>query len=421
MSFAPVLTRRGSDLYLEDVAIAALAAEFGTPLYAYSRSGLIERARRLERAFGSTPHLIAYSVKSNMNLAVVRTVIEQGMGADVTSLGELERALKAGAEPLKIVFSGVGKRADEIDRALQVGVRMFNLESLEELALVDARAGTLGKVAPISFRLNPNVDARTHPKIATGLRTAKFGIPIEDAALAYSHAKSLANIQVVGVDCHIGSQLTSLEPWSDALARLKDVTLALRQQGHAIELIDVGGGLGVEYSGQDAPPTPEAYADLVKETVGGLAATLVCEPGRSITAEAGVFITSALYRKENSERRFLVVDGGMNDLLRPALYDARMRIETDPERAGERLPVDVVGPVCETSDRFAQGLALPPVEPGDRVVIRDAGAYGFAMASGYNGRPLPAEVMVEGSRAELVRRRQSLEESWSGERMPDWT
>jgi diaminopimelate decarboxylase len=421
MRFREVLTRRQGELHLESVPVRELAERFGTPLYAYSRNGLIERVQRMRDAFGAVPHIIAYSIKSNMNLAVVRTFIEQGTGVDVTSGGELERALKAGADPAKIVFSGVGKRADEIDRALEANVRMLNLESFEELATIDARAAALGKVAPIAFRLNPDVDPKSHPKISTGLRSAKFGIPIEEASTAYSHAKSLGNVRVVGVDCHIGSQLTSLGPMRDAFARIREVCLALREQGHRLELIDIGGGLGVEYSGRDNPPTPEAYAQLATDALGGLEATLVCEPGRSLTAGAGIFVMRALYRKENAERRFLIVDGGMNDLLRPALYEAQMRIETDPLRKGESLPVDVVGPVCETTDRFARDLPLPPVEHGDLVVIRDAGAYGFVMSSTYNGRPLVAELMVDGSRVELVRRRQTVEETWAGERIPDWS
>lgn len=420
MSFREVLTRREAALYLEQVAVADLAERFGTPLYVYSRGALIERVERLRRAFEGAPHLLAYSLKANMNLAIVRTFLDHGCGADVTSRGELERALRAGADPRMIVYSGVGKRADEIERALEVGIRMFNVESLEELITLDARAQALGKVAPISFRLNPDVDPETHPKIATGLRSSKFGIPIEDAAKAYAHAESLPNVRVAGVDCHIGSQMTSLGPLRDALLRIKNVVLALHAQGHRIELIDIGGGLGVEYSGHDDPPTPEAYAALALEVLGGLDATLVCEPGRVLTAGAGIFVTRALYRKQNADRKFLIVDGGMNDLLRPALYQAEMRIETDPLRAGDRAPVDIVGPVCETTDCFAEQRALPNVEPGDLVVIRDAGAYGFAMASGYNGRPLVAEVMVDGSRAELIRRRQTLEETWQGESMPEW-
>lgn len=420
MSYREVLTRRDGALFLEEVAIAELASRHGTPLYVYSRSALSERIDRLERAFGSAPHIIAYSIKSNMNLAVVRTLIERGCGVDVTSLGELERALLAGAEPEKIVYSGVGKRADEIDRGLEVGIRMFNVESLDELAMLDARAGALGAVAPVAFRLNPDVDPLTHPKIATGLRTAKFGIPIEEAAKAYSQARSLENVRVVGVDCHIGSQLTSLAPLREALLRLKAAVAALRGEGHSVDLIDVGGGLGVEYSGSDQPPTLEAYAELVLEVVGGLGAVIVCEPGRSLTAAAGVLITRVLYQKDNGSKRFAVLDVGMTDYLRPMLYGAPIRIEPDLLRPGREAQLDLVGPVCETTDRFAKDFRMGPIENGDLLVIRDTGAYGFAMASTYNGRPLAAEVMVQGDRAELVRRRQTFDETWTGERIPDW-
>lgn len=415
------LARRGGRLFLEEVPLEALAREHGTPLYAYSRSTLIERYTRLDKAFGSAPHLIAYAIKANMNLAVARCFVERGAGVDVTSRGELERALEAGAEPDRIVFSGVGKRADEIDRALEVGIRMLNLESIEELEVANARAGTLGKRAPVSFRLNPDVDPKTHPYISTGMLTSKFGVPMDDAIDAYERAAALPHIDVIGIDCHIGSQLTSLDPIREQLRRVKETALRLRDGGHRIELIDVGGGLGVEYSGHDDPPSMETYAETVLEVVGGLEATVVVEPGRSLTAGAGVLISRVLYRKQNPATRFVVIDAGMNDLLRPALYQAQMRIETDPERDGPRRAVDVVGPVCETTDRFARDRELPPLEQGDLVVFRDAGAYGFAMASAYNGRPLPAEVMVQGERVELVRRRQTIEETWRGEVMPDWS
>ena len=420
MSFADVLSRRDGALCFEDVPVTRLAQEFDTPLYAYSRPGLRERALRLDRAFGDAAHLTAYAIKANMNLAVVRTFLDVGCGVDVTSGGELARALEAGADPAKIVYSGVGKRAHEIDLALRAGVRLFNVESLDELAALDTRAGALGKVAPIAFRLNPHVDAQTHPRISTGLRSHKFGIAIEEAPNAYAHAKSLAHVRVVGVDCHIGSQLTSLEPLRDALRKVKQTVIALREQGQQIELIDIGGGLGVEYSGRDDPPTPEQYVEMALECVGGLDATLVCEPGRSLTAGAGVLITRVLYQKQNEAKRFIVCDAAMNDYLRPALYGSVPRLEHDPERDGPSAPADLVGPVCESSDCFVRDQALRPVRNGDLLVLRDTGAYGFAMASGYNGRPLAAEVMVDGSRVELVRRRQTVQETWTGERIPEW-
>ncbi len=412
------LNRRGERLYLEDVPVARLVEEFGTPLYAYGRTALRERAERFDAAFGDSSHLVTYAIKANMNLAIVHDFARMGLGFDVTSLGELERALRAGGEPDRILYSGVGKRSDEIDRALQVGIRMINLESLEELERVEERARTLETTAPVAFRLNPDVDPKTHPHIATGLRTSKFGIPIEEAGEAYARAKALPHVRVVGVDCHIGSQITSIEPIRDALVRVRDVVKALRADGHEIEIIDAGGGLGVRYSDDDAPPSPEEYVGAIREILGDLDATLIVEPGRSLVAEAGVFITRVLYRKVNGDRRFAVVDGAMNDLLRPALYQAEMHVETDPLRDGPLVPIDVVGPVCESTDRLAKDRALPPLEQGDLVVFRDAGAYGFCMASGYNGRPLPAEVWVEGDRVDLIRERQTIEESWAGERIP---
>lgn len=420
MSFRDVLTRRDRGLSLEEVPVAELVERYGTPLYAYSRSALRERAERIERAFGDAPHLVAYAIKANLNLAVVRTFVDLGFGVDVTSVGELERALRAGAEPARIVYSGVGKGEAELDRALEAGIGMFNVESTEELAALDARARARGAVAPVAFRLNPDVDPRTHPKIATGLRSAKFGIPIEEAREAYGRAKTLGNVRVVGVDCHIGSQLLSLEPLRDAWERVREVTRALRAEGHAIEYIDVGGGLGVDYTGADQPPTPEAYVAQALEVFGDFGATLICEPGRYLTAGAGVLIARVLYLKTNGPKRFAVCDAAMNDYLRPMLYDAEPRAELEPLRDGPPATCDLVGPVCEPTDRFLRDAALPPLASGDLVVLRDAGAYGSAMSSTYNARPLAAEVMVEGARVELVRRRQELEETWAGERMPEW-
>lgn len=420
MSFRDVLTRRDRGLSLEEVPVAELVERYGTPLYAYSRSALRERAERIERAFGDAPHLVAYAIKANLNLAVVRTFVDLGFGVDVTSVGELERALRAGAEPARIVYSGVGKGEAELDRALEAGIGMFNVESTEELAALDARARARGAVAPVAFRLNPDVDPRTHPKIATGLRSAKFGIPIEEAREAYGRAKTLGNVRVVGVDCHIGSQLLSLEPLRDAWERVREVARALRAEGHAIEYIDVGGGLGVDYTGSDQPPTPEAYVAQALEVFGDFGATLICEPGRYLTAGAGVLIARVLYLKTNGPKRFAVCDAAMNDYLRPMLYDAEPRAELEPLRDGPPATCDLVGPVCEPTDRFLRDAALPPLASGDLVVLRDAGAYGSAMSSTYNARPLAAEVMVEGARVELVRRRQELEETWAGERMPEW-
>jgi diaminopimelate decarboxylase len=419
VSVPEALTRRDNRLLFEAVPVARLAEQFGTPLYAYSRRTLVDRAERFERAFANTPHLIAYSIKANMNLAIARGFVSRGFGIDVTSRGELERALRVGVLPSRILFSGPGKRADEIDRALAVGIGMFNVESLEELECIDARGRESGTVAPVAFRLNPDVDPKTHPYIATGLRTSKFGVPIDEAREAYARAKALPHVRVIGVDYHMGSQITSLDPIRDALRRIRRVVLALREDGHRIDFIDVGGGLGVQYTDEDQPPTPEAYVGTIREIVGDLGATLVIEPGRELTANAGITITRVLYRKTNGERRFVIVDAGMNDYLRPALYGSVTRIETDPLRSGPETPVDVVGPICESTDRFAKDRPLPPVLPGDLVVMRDTGAYGSSMSSTYNGRPLVAEVLVSGDRVDLIRRRQSFEETWAGEAIPE--
>ncbi|NNL67918.1 MAG: diaminopimelate decarboxylase, partial [Myxococcales bacterium] len=386
--------------------------------YVYSASALAAAYDALDEAFSGVRHVIAYSIKSNPNLAVVRTLVNRGAGIDVTSAGELFRALRAGAEPARIVFSGVGKRDDEIDAALEAGIKMFNLESRAELRRVDAVAAQRGGVAPVAFRVNPDVDPQTHPYISTGLRTSKFGIPIGEAVDAYAEAKALEHVRVMGVDCHIGSQLTSLRPFADALARVAALVRDLRDAGHEISVIDVGGGLGVVYDDEE-PPSAQAYAEVVAEAVGGLDCEIVLEPGRSISANAGVFVTRVLYEKRNEDKHFVVVDGAMNDLIRPALYQAYQRLEpVGPPRAAAST-VDVVGPVCESGDFLAKDRRLPEVARGELLAVHSAGAYGFAMASNYNARPRAAEVLVKGDRFEVVRERESLEDLVRGERIPE--
>ncbi len=353
-----------------------------------------------------------------MNLAVVRTLVAQGAGADVTSGGELFRALRAGADPRRIVYSGVGKQDDEIDAALRARIRMFNVESRAELRRIDARAAALGVRAPVAFRVNPDVDPRTHPYISTGLRTSKFGIPIEEAPLAYDEAKSLANVRTVGVDCHIGSQLTQTTPFADALARVRRLVQELRTAGHGIEIVDVGGGLGVRYS-DETPPSAEDYAAAVLGAVGDLDCELVVEPGRWLTADAGVLLTRVLYEKDNGDKRFVIVDAAMNDLLRPALYQSFMEIEPVGPAPGPPRPVDVVGPVCESGDFLAKDRPLPPLERGALLAVRSAGAYGFAMSSNYNARPRAAEVLVDGERWAVVRQRETHEDLVRGEAVPE--
>jgi diaminopimelate decarboxylase len=372
----------------------------------------------LASALAPVRHTICYSIKSNMNLAVVRTLVARGAGVDVTSGGELFRALRAGADPAKVVYSGVAKTDAEIGAALEAGIKLFNVESRSELRRIDACAEARACVAPIAFRVNPDIDPRTHPYISTGLRTSKFGIPIAEAVDAYAEAKALEHVRVTGVDCHIGSQILSLEPFTAALTRLRGLVQELRDTGHAIEVIDVGGGLGASYKDDEEPPSVAAYADAVIGAVRGLDCEIVVEPGRSITANAGLLVTRVLHEKSNEEKHFIVVDAAMNDLIRPALYQAYQRIEpVGPPRTPERT-VDVVGPVCESGDFLARDRSLPPVEPDDLLAVRSAGAYGFAMSSNYNGRPRAAEVLVRGDRFAVVRKRERLEDLVRGESIP---
>jgi diaminopimelate decarboxylase len=410
-------TRQGGELYAEDVPLARIVESVGSPVFVYSATALTSSFDALDRAFGEARHTICYAIKSNMNLAVVRTLVARGAGIDVTSGGELFKALRAGADPQRIVYSGVGKRDDEIDAALEAGIRMFNVESRAELRRIDAVAGARGAVAPISFRVNPDVDPQTHPYISTGLRTSKFGIPIGEAVDAYAEAKALEHVRVIGVDCHIGSQLTKLQPFADALARVKNLVLDLRDAGHAIEVIDVGGGLGVVYD-DETPPSAAEYGATVADAVGGLGCELVCEPGRSITANAGVFVTRVLYEKHNEDKHFVIVDGAMNDLIRPALYQSFQQIEPVAAPRPQRRVVDVVGPVCESGDFLAKERELPVVERGELLAVRSSGAYGFAMSSQYNGRPRAAEVLVKGDRFAVVRQRERVEDLLHGESIP---
>jgi diaminopimelate decarboxylase len=410
--------RRDGQLCAEGVPLERVAEAVGTPVYVYSASKIAETYDALDAAFAGSPHMICYAIKANMNLAVVRLLIARGAGVDVTSGGELFRALRAGGDPAKFVYSGVGKTDEEIDSALEAGIKLFNVESRAELRRIDAVAEARRTVAPVAFRVNPDVDSRTHPYISTGLRTSKFGIPIGEAVGAYAEAKALEHVQVVGVDCHIGSQLTSIQPFVDALAKLRSLVRELRDAGHAIEIIDVGGGLGVRYA-DERPPTAEEYAAAVLSAIGDLGCEIVLEPGRSITANAGVFVTRVLFQKRNEAKHFVVVDGAMNDLIRPALYGAYQRIEpVGPPRGGSNV-VDVVGGVCESSDFLASERLLPDVERGDLLAVRSAGAYGFVMSSNYNGRRRAAEVLVRGDRFAVVRERETYADTIRGEHIPE--
>jgi diaminopimelate decarboxylase len=410
--------RRDGRLRAEGVPIEDIAEAVGTPVYVYSASKIAETYAAFDVAFAGVPHTVCYAIKANMNLAVVRLLIARGAGIDVTSGGELFRALRAGGDPGKFVYSGVGKTDEEIDSALEAGIKQFNVESRAELRRIDAVAEARGAIAPVAFRVNPDVDPRTHPYISTGLRTSKFGIPIGEAVEAYAEAKALEHVQVVGVDCHIGSQLTSVQPFADALAKLRSLVRELRDAGHAIEIIDVGGGLGVTYA-NERPPTAEEYAAAVLSAVGDLGCEIVLEPGRSIVANAGVFVTRVLFEKRNEAKHFVVVDGAMNDLIRPALYEAYQRIEpVGRPRDGSNV-VDVVGGVCESGDFLASGRTLPELERGDLLAVHSAGAYGFAMSSNYNGRRRAAEVLVRGDRFAVVRERETYADTVRGERIPE--
>jgi diaminopimelate decarboxylase len=405
---------RGDTLHAEDVPLDRLAAEFGTPTYVYSRATLERHWHAFDKAFADRPHLVCYAVKANGNLGVLNALARLESGFDIVSLGELERVLAAGGEARRVVFSGVGKRADEMRRALELGIRCFNVESEAELDRLNRVAGEVGRPAPVSLRVNPDVDPKTHPYIATGLKESKFGIDVADALTVYRRAADLPNLEVVGIDCHIGSQLTSLSPFLDALDRVLALIHRLADEGIALHHLDVGGGLGVRYR-DETPPEPAEYAEAINARLGGLAMEVLIEPGRAIVANAGVLLTRVEYLKPTAHRRFAIVDAAMNDLIRPALYEAYH--EVVPVRrdvGGEAAAYDLVGPVCESSDFLARNRALR-LAPGDLLALRTAGAYGFSMASNYNGRPRPPELMADGDRIHVVRRRETCQDLYRGE------
>ena len=411
------LHRRANRLHLEEVPLAHLAETYGTPLYVYSAGALTAAYRALEGALAGVPHRICYAVKANPNLAVLRHFARLGAGFDIVSGGELARVLAAGADPGRVVFSGVGKSRTEMRAALEAGIHCFNIESEAEMARLDGVAGELGRVAPVSLRVNPDVDAKTHPYISTGLKQNKFGIPIEEAPRLYRLAAGLAHVRIVGLDCHIGSQLTELAPMADAADRVLALADRLAEDGMPLAHIDLGGGLGIRYR-DETPPDAAAYGALLAGRMRGRRETLLVEPGRYLVGNAGVLLTRVEYLKRGAERSFLVVDAAMNDLMRPALYDAWHAIEVaDPQP--ERVPVlcDVVGPVCETADFLGRERLLAAAE-GDVLAILSAGAYGMSMSSTYNSRPRAAEVMVTGNEIHLIRERDSIASLMAGERLP---
>ncbi|RMH83212.1 diaminopimelate decarboxylase [Pseudomonas sp. AOB-7] len=406
-------TYRDGELFAEGVALSALAQRFGTPTYVYSRAHIEAQYRAYADALAGLPHLVCFAVKANSNLGVLNVLARLGAGFDIVSSGELERVLAAGGEPSRIVFSGVGKSRDDMRRALEVGVHCFNVESSVELERLHKVASELGVKAPVSLRVNPDVDAGTHPYISTGLKENKFGIDIEQAEVVYARAAELANLEVIGVDCHIGSQLTTLEPFLDALDRLLLLVDKLADRGIHIRHLDLGGGLGVQYR-DEQPPLAGDYIKAVRERIKGRDQALVFEPGRFIVANAGVLLTQVEYLKHTEHKDFAIVDAAMNDLIRPALYQAWMDVSPVQPRAGEPRNYDLVGPICETGDFLAKDRQLVLAE-GDLLAVRSAGAYGFVMSSNYNTRGRAAEVLVDGEQAYEVRRRETVQELYAGE------
>ncbi|MEO9275663.1 diaminopimelate decarboxylase [Marinomonas sp. 5E14-1] len=407
-------------LQAENVSLSDIANQYGTPCYVYSRAAFESHYNAYADAFSSHPTLICYAVKACSNIAILNILAKQGAGFDIVSVGELERVLKAGGDPAKVMFSGLGKQAGEMRRALEVGIHCFNVESEAELYRLDQVAGEMGKKAPVSLRVNPDVDAKTHPYISTGLKENKFGIDIQDAVRIYKIANELPNLNVMGVDCHIGSQLTELKPFLDTFDRLIGLVNQLADEGIKIKHLDLGGGLGVRYR-DEVPPSPADYAKLLLEKVKGLDVTLAFEPGRSIAANAGVLLTQVEFLKCTPHKNFAIIDGAMNDLIRPSLYSAWMDVvpvslAATPE--GKRS-YDLVGPICETGDFLGKDRELD-IQAGDLLVVRSAGAYGFTMSSNYNSRNRAAEVMVDGDATHLIRARETIEHQLAGEQvLPD--
>jgi diaminopimelate decarboxylase len=411
---------RDGALFAEDVNVTALAGTVGTPFYVYSAATLRRHVRVMREAFDGIPTLVAYAMKANSNQAVLRVVAGEGAGADVVSGGELERAIAAGIPPNKIVFSGVGKTVREMRRGLELGIKCFNLESEPELERLSEIAASIGKVAPVSVRINPDVSAGGHAKISTGKKDNKFGIPFGRAREVYARIAALPGVEAVGIDMHIGSQIEDMAPFDNAYALMAELVRDLRGQGHAIHHVDVGGGLGIPYHADEAaPPLPLEYAAIVRKHLSNLGVELVLEPGRLIVGNAGILVTTVEYVKEG-DKNFVIVDAAMNDLIRPTLYEAHHDIQPVNHSNLPSITADVVGPVCETGDYIALGRRLPGVKQGDLLAVMSAGAYGAVMASTYNSRPLIPEVLVDGDKWHVIRPRKSIEELIALDSVPDW-
>lgn len=411
---------KNGELYCEGVPVRTVAQRVGTPFYLYSSTTLANHVRAFDRAFAGVPHLICFAVKANPSAALLRILGREGAGADIVSGGELYRALQSGIDPKKIVYAGVGKRRDEIEYALKMDILMFNVESGEELLSIDRAAGEMRTRARIALRINPDIDPKTHPYISTGLKKNKFGIAIDQALEYYQTARKLANVDVVGVHQHIGSQITELQPFIDALKKTTAFVKDLRSAGINIRYLNIGGGLGITYK-DETPPLPRDLAESVRPLLTECGCTIVMEPGRAIVGNAGILVTGVLYHKETDKKRFIIVDAGMNDLIRPSLYDAYHDIRPVIEHPdAPRATVDVVGPICESGDFLARDRELPLVKQGELLAVMGAGAYGFSMSSNYNSRPRPAEVLVKGSEFFVVRERETYKDLVRGEKLPRW-
>jgi diaminopimelate decarboxylase len=406
-------------LFCEDVPIDRIAESVGTPFYAYSYKTLKRHFQVFDNAFAELPHLTCFAVKSNSNLAILRLFIEEGGGVDIVSGGELYRAIQAGVDPQKVVYSGVGKKIEEIEFALNTAILMFNVESSQELEAISTCAERMGKRAGIALRINPDVDAQTHPHISTGLKENKFGINIEKSLEEYRRARTLKNIEVIGVSCHIGSQITKTAPFIDALNRLKALLSRLKDEGFNIRYLDLGGGLGITYK-DETPPHPAEYAKALLDISRDLPCTFIFEPGRVLVGNAGALVTKVLYRKNTEEKAFVIVDAGMNDLIRPSLYDSYHRILPVLEQGKDEIVADVVGPICESGDFLAKKRKMADVAQGELIAVMSAGAYGFSMASNYNSRPRVVEVLVRDDRFDVIRKRETYEDLVRGEVIPEY-
>lgn len=407
------------ELYCEEVPVEKIAREVRTPFYLYSNRTLTRHFDVFTQAFASIPHMICFAVKANSNLAVLKIFAKRGGGADIVSGGELYRALKAGIEPSRIVYSGVGKRDDEIDFALKSEILMFNIESLQELEVINERAGRLGLRAGIGIRINPDINPKTHPHISTGFKENKFGIDVENSLRAYRTAQKMKHIEIKGLSCHIGSQITKISPFVETVNRLKDIVKLLGADDIQITYLDFGGGLGIPYD-EETPPLPSEYANAIIDATGDLGCTFIFEPGRVLAGNAGILVTQVLYTKQNEGKNFLIVDAGMNDLIRPSLYGSFHRIQPVRLARQEEITADVVGPICETGDFLARGRHLPSAQKGDLLAVMSAGAYGFSMSSNYNSRLRIPEVLVRDDGWHLIREREAYEDLIRGEKIPDF-